>query len=75
MYSFAGGIVSISSMSAGLLFLFFCLPVFDTPSVIFKIFSVFVAVALIITHRKNIGRLLKGEESRLIYNRKKKAEG
>ncbi len=72
---FAGGIVSIASMTAGLAFPILLFTIFGTPSVIFKIFSVFVAVALIITHRKNIGRLLKGEEARLIYNRKKKAEG
>ncbi len=30
---------------------------FDTPSLSFKIFSIVVAIALIITHRKNIGRL------------------
>lgn len=59
------GIVSISSMTAGIAFPAFLLTVFDTPSTIFKIFSVFVAVALLITHKKNIRRLLQGEEPRL----------
>jgi glycerol-3-phosphate acyltransferase PlsY len=30
------------------------------------VFSIVVSVALILTHRKNISRLLKGEETKLI---------
>jgi acyl phosphate:glycerol-3-phosphate acyltransferase len=59
------GYVSLSSMSAGIAFPVFLFLFFETPSVFFRIFSVLVAVALIITHRKNIRRLLKGEESKL----------
>jgi glycerol-3-phosphate acyltransferase PlsY len=65
------GIVSVSSMSAGVAFPVLLFLVFDTPSVIFKIFSLLVAIALLITHRKNIGRLIRGEESRLIKCGKK----
>jgi glycerol-3-phosphate acyltransferase PlsY len=68
------GIVSVSSMSAGIAFPVMLFLFFDTPSVIFKLFSVLVAIALLITHRKNIRRLLKGEESKLIRLRKKKEE-
>jgi acyl phosphate:glycerol-3-phosphate acyltransferase len=60
------GIVSVSSMCAGIVFPVLLFTVFDSPSVIFKMFSVFVAVALLVTHRKNIGRLLRGEEKKLI---------
>jgi acyl phosphate:glycerol-3-phosphate acyltransferase len=66
------GYVSLSSMSAGVAFPILLLLFFDTPSVFFKIFSIIVALALIITHRKNISRLLKGEESRLFRKRIKK---
>jgi glycerol-3-phosphate acyltransferase PlsY len=66
------GIVSVSSMSTGIAFPALLFLLFDTPSLIFKIFSVFVAIALLITHRKNIDRLLKGEESRLIKFGKKR---
>jgi acyl phosphate:glycerol-3-phosphate acyltransferase len=66
------GYVSISSMSAGFAFPIFLFIFFDTPSVYFKIFSFVVAVAMVITHRKNISRLLKGEESKLIRKGKKK---
>ena len=65
------GIVSVSSMSAGIAFPLLLFILFDSPSLIFKIFSIFVAIALLITHRKNIGRLMKGEESKLIRFSKK----
>jgi glycerol-3-phosphate acyltransferase PlsY len=68
---FITGIVSVSSMSAGISFPVFLFLFFDTPSVFFKIFAVLVGIALIITHRKNIGRLLRGEEAKLIKFRKK----
>ena len=60
------GYVSLSSMSAGVAFPILLFLFFDTTSLLFKIFSVLVAFALIITHRKNIARLLKGEELKLI---------
>lgn len=66
------GIVSVSSITAGISFPVFLLAVFGTPSLLFKIFSVLVALALVVTHRKNIKRLIKGEESRLF--RKKRNE-
>ncbi|HPM19481.1 MAG TPA: glycerol-3-phosphate 1-O-acyltransferase PlsY [Bacteroidales bacterium] len=64
------GIVSIGSMAAGIAFPIFLLTFFKTPSVFFRIFSVVVAVALLVTHRKNIQRLLKGEEKRLFGKKK-----
>jgi glycerol-3-phosphate acyltransferase PlsY len=68
---FITGYVSVSSMSAGVAFPLFLLLLFNTPSITFKIFSIIVAVALILTHRKNIKRLLKGEESKFIKWKKK----
>lgn len=64
------GYVSVSSMSAGIAFPLFLLFFFGTPSAILKVFSILVAIALIITHRKNISRLLKGEESKFIKKKK-----
>jgi len=70
------GYVSLSSMSAGLAFPILLFLVFNTPSVLFKIFSVIVSVTLIVTHKKNIARLIKGEESKLIKkSRKVKSSG
>jgi glycerol-3-phosphate acyltransferase PlsY len=68
------GIISVSSMAAGLAFPILLFLVFDSPSLLFKIFSLLVAVALFITHRKNIGRLMRGEEVRLITWNKKRNE-
>jgi acyl phosphate:glycerol-3-phosphate acyltransferase len=65
------GIVSVSSMCAGIAFPVLLFSFFDSPSIIFKIFSLLVAVALLLTHRKNIERLIKGEESKLIRWRTK----
>jgi acyl phosphate:glycerol-3-phosphate acyltransferase len=67
----ATGIVSVASMSAGISFPILLFTLFETPSMFFKLFSVVVAIALIITHRNNIKRLLKGEEKKLF---KKKEE-
>jgi acyl phosphate:glycerol-3-phosphate acyltransferase len=68
---FATGYVSVSSMSAGVAFPILLFTLFPTPSVVFKIFSLFVTVALILTHRKNIKRLINGEESKFIKRRNK----
>jgi glycerol-3-phosphate acyltransferase PlsY len=58
-------------MTAGIAFPILLLTLFDTPSLIFKIFSVFIAVALLFSHRKNIKRLLNGEEKRLFKKKDK----
>jgi glycerol-3-phosphate acyltransferase PlsY len=63
------GIVSISSMLAGIAFPVFMLAFFDTPSLLFRIFSLLVPMALILTHRENIKRLLQGEEKRFLRKR------
>lgn len=68
---FITGIVSVSSMSAGIAFPLFLLFIFDTPSLLFKIFALLVGLALLVTHRENIGRILRGEEKKLINLRKK----
>jgi len=60
------GYVSLSSIIAGISFPVFLFLFFETPSEFFKVFSVAVAIAIIFTHRKNITRLLRGEESKLI---------
>ena len=68
---FTTGIVSISSMSAGLSFPLFLFLFFNTPSLLFKIFAIIVGTALIVTHRKNIGRIWRGEENKLLKFRHK----
>ena len=63
---FITGIVSVSSMSSGISFPVFLFLFFDTPSLLFKLFAVLVGTALLVTHRKNIGRLWRGEETKLL---------
>lgn len=69
--------VSLSSLIAGLSFPVVVIAVFRSSTISLIIFSVSVAILLIFTHRKNIVRLLKGEESKadFIRIRKKKKEG
>lgn len=57
--------VSLSSMTAGLSFPFFLNIVLKNQNQILLLFSVFVAILLIITHKKNISRLLKRQESKV----------
>jgi glycerol-3-phosphate acyltransferase PlsY len=64
------GYVSLASMTAGLAFPVLLMTVFHTPSLIFRIFAILIALALIITHKKNISRLLKGEEKKFIRLKK-----
>lgn len=58
-------IVSLSSMLAGASFPIFLNLVLHNENKVLAVFSVVVAVLLIITHRKNIRRLLKKEESKV----------
>jgi len=64
------GYVSLASMTAGVAFPVLLMTVFHTPSLIFRIFAILIALALIITHKKNIIRLLKGEEKKFIKLKK-----
>jgi len=68
------GYVSLSSMTAGISFPLILLIFFDTPSLIFKIFSIVIALALLITHNKNIKRLSLGEEKRFLWQNRKTGE-
>ncbi len=62
---FTSRIVSLSSMIAGLAFPFVLNILLGNDNPILLVFSVVVAILLLITHRKNILRLLKREESRV----------
>lgn len=64
------GYVSLSSISFGIMFPIFLILIFHTPSIWFKAFSILIALALIITHKKNILRLIKGEEPKFIGKKK-----
>jgi|ERR1035437_8675517 glycerol-3-phosphate acyltransferase PlsY len=71
---FITGIVSVSSMIAGISFPVFLFLFFDSPSIFFKIFAILAGIALLVTHRTNIGRLWRGEEPKLLKFGKKNKE-
>jgi acyl phosphate:glycerol-3-phosphate acyltransferase len=62
--------VSLASMSAGLSFPIIILSLFPNSPHSLVVFSVVVALLLIITHKKNIDRLLKKQESKVYLFKK-----
>jgi len=70
---FAFKYVSLGSMVAGICYSAMILTIFSSKyPTSMKIASIVMAVALLFTHRKNISRLLKGEESKASFLYKKK---
>ncbi len=62
---FSSRIVSLSSMTAGVAFPFILNLGLGNSNPILLVFSIVVALLLIVTHRKNIQRLLKRQESKV----------
>jgi glycerol-3-phosphate acyltransferase PlsY len=62
---FSSRIVSLSSMLAGVSFPLFLNLVFGNTNPVLTVFSIVVAALLIVTHRKNIQRLLRNQESKV----------
>jgi acyl phosphate:glycerol-3-phosphate acyltransferase len=62
--------VSLSSIIAGITFPILIIFVFPVTTESLLIFSVLIATLLILTHQKNIGRLLRKEESKVYLIRK-----
>ncbi|HNQ69085.1 MAG TPA: glycerol-3-phosphate 1-O-acyltransferase PlsY [Bacteroidales bacterium] len=62
-------IVSISSIIAAVSFPFIMYVITDGSSDTLTVFSVVAAVLIVITHKKNIKRLLKGEEKRISFRK------
>jgi glycerol-3-phosphate acyltransferase PlsY len=57
--------VSLSSIFASIAFPVFILVIFNVENEIYRVFAIAVALMVILTHQKNIGRLLKGSESKV----------
>src|SRR5919206_2156637 len=57
--------VSLSSILAGISFAVFILFIFNDAVTLYRVFSVAVALLVILTHQKNINRILKGTESKV----------
>jgi len=65
--------VSLSSLIAGVAFMVLILFIFNEKETMYRLFGIIVALMVIITHQKNISRLLKGTENKvpLFKNRNK----
>lgn len=57
--------VSLSSILASVAFAVFILFIFNEKETLYRVFAVAVALMVILTHQKNINRLLKGTESKV----------
>ena len=57
--------VSLSSILASIAFPIFILVVFNVENPLYRVFSISVALLVLLTHQKNIGRLLRGDESKV----------
>ncbi len=57
--------VSLSSILASIAFPVFILVVFNEPEHLYRVFAIVVALLVLFTHQKNIGRILKGNESKV----------
>ena len=57
--------VSLSSILASIAFPVFILVIFNVDNDTYRIFAIAVALMVLLTHQKNIGRLLKGNESKV----------
>jgi glycerol-3-phosphate acyltransferase PlsY len=57
--------VSLSSILAGVSFMVFILFIFNEKETLYRIFAMLVALMVVLTHQKNISRILKGTESKV----------
>lgn len=68
--------VSLGSILAGIAFPVFILVVFNVDNHFYRVFAIAVALLIILTHQKNIGRILRGNESKvpIFKNRNKRRQ-
>lgn len=57
--------VSLGSILSGVAFMIFILFIFNEEETLYRIFAVVVALTVVLTHQKNIGRIIKGTESKV----------
>ena len=56
--------VSLSSMLASLVFMVLILFIFNEKETSYRVFAIIVAFMVVVTHQKNIGRLINGKENK-----------
>ena len=64
--------VSLSSISASIAFPVLILFIFHEPEISYRLFAIATACLVVLTHHKNIGRLLTGNESKVKSFRKRR---
>jgi glycerol-3-phosphate acyltransferase PlsY len=64
--------VSLSSISASIAFPVFIVLIFQEPELSYRIFAIATACLVVLTHYKNINRLIAGNESKVPLFRKRK---
>jgi len=57
--------VSLSSILASIAFPVFILVIFNVDNTAYRVFAIAVALLVVLTHQKNISRLLRGSESKV----------
>ncbi|HMH21966.1 MAG TPA: glycerol-3-phosphate 1-O-acyltransferase PlsY [Puia sp.] len=57
--------ISLSSILASVAFAVFILYIFDEPQTLYRGFAIAVALLVVLTHQKNISRLLRGSENKV----------
>lgn len=69
---FATQYVSLSSITASLAFPILILFIFREPEFMYKIFAIATAILVVLSHHKNISRLVAGNENKIpIYKKKR----
>jgi glycerol-3-phosphate acyltransferase PlsY len=67
--------VSLSSMLASVVFMVLILFIFKEKETSYRVFAIIVALMVVVTHQKNIGRLLNGKENKApLFKKNRKAQ-
>ncbi|MDI9337944.1 MAG: glycerol-3-phosphate 1-O-acyltransferase PlsY [Alphaproteobacteria bacterium] len=64
--------VSLSSILSAIAFMVLVVFIFKEKVILYKIFAILVALTVVLTHQKNIQKLIKGEENKINLKNKKK---
>lgn len=62
--------VSLSSITASIAFPILIIFIYNEPEIAYKVFAISTAVLVVLTHHKNIERLIGGNESKIKFNKK-----
>lgn len=67
--------VSLSSITASIAFPVLIVYIFNEPELSYRLFAISTAFLVVLTHHKNISRLLNGNESKVPFFRKRRLRG